>query len=220
MTALANKLNYDREVIRVWFCNKRQALKNTVKKFKGGTSSNDTSMSPSSPTQLSPAIKSSSSTNAQQTIVTLTPTPDPSAIAINVATNQTTVDSISSITAQEQSLTITNSQQSENTNATPSSSSTATAANNNNNNGTNGTNDSHVSNGVDEADEKQEKDDSSKVESLISLKSDIHETNNNSNIEKRNGLTNGNHDDSSSKTFDELSTSEQGSMKFLNLSVH
>ena len=36
MTVLANKLNYDREVIRVWFCNKRQALKNTIKKFKPG----------------------------------------------------------------------------------------------------------------------------------------------------------------------------------------
>ena len=34
MTELAEKLNYDREVIRVWFCNKRQALKNTIKKLK------------------------------------------------------------------------------------------------------------------------------------------------------------------------------------------
>ncbi len=34
MTMLAQKLNYDREVIRVWFCNKRQALKNTLKKVK------------------------------------------------------------------------------------------------------------------------------------------------------------------------------------------
>ncbi|XP_785865.3 POU domain, class 6, transcription factor 1 isoform X2 [Strongylocentrotus purpuratus] len=34
MTALAQELNYDREVIRVWFCNKRQALKNTIKKLK------------------------------------------------------------------------------------------------------------------------------------------------------------------------------------------
>lgn len=34
MTMLAQKLNYDREVIRVWFCNKRQALKNTLKKLK------------------------------------------------------------------------------------------------------------------------------------------------------------------------------------------
>ncbi|XP_074658817.1 POU domain, class 6, transcription factor 1-like [Tubulanus polymorphus] len=34
MTDLSNKLNYDREVIRVWFCNKRQALKNTIKKLK------------------------------------------------------------------------------------------------------------------------------------------------------------------------------------------
>jgi len=54
MTMLANKLNYDREVIRVWFCNKRQALKNTIKKFKQGGSSLDQSgmdgsMSPSSP---------------------------------------------------------------------------------------------------------------------------------------------------------------------------
>jgi len=56
MTMLANKLNYDREVIRVWFCNKRQALKNTIKKFKQGGSNGgldqsgiDGSMSPSSP---------------------------------------------------------------------------------------------------------------------------------------------------------------------------
>ena len=34
MTELADKLNYDREVIRVWFCNKRQALKNTIKRLK------------------------------------------------------------------------------------------------------------------------------------------------------------------------------------------
>lgn len=34
MTELSDKLNYDREVIRVWFCNKRQALKNTIKKLK------------------------------------------------------------------------------------------------------------------------------------------------------------------------------------------
>jgi class 6 POU domain transcription factor len=34
MTSLAESLNYDREVVRVWFCNKRQALKNTIKKFK------------------------------------------------------------------------------------------------------------------------------------------------------------------------------------------
>ena len=34
MTDLSEKLNYEREVIRVWFCNKRQALKNTIKKLK------------------------------------------------------------------------------------------------------------------------------------------------------------------------------------------
>ncbi|XP_041366163.1 POU domain, class 6, transcription factor 2-like [Gigantopelta aegis] len=37
MTELADKLSYDREVIRVWFCNKRQALKNTIKKLKQET---------------------------------------------------------------------------------------------------------------------------------------------------------------------------------------
>ncbi|XP_022237756.1 POU domain, class 6, transcription factor 2-like isoform X1 [Limulus polyphemus] len=36
MTELAEQLNYEREVVRVWFCNKRQALKNTIKKLKGG----------------------------------------------------------------------------------------------------------------------------------------------------------------------------------------
>nr|XP_010339629.2 POU domain, class 6, transcription factor 2 isoform X1 [Saimiri boliviensis boliviensis] len=34
MTEIAEKLNYDREVVRVWFCNKRQALKNTIKRLK------------------------------------------------------------------------------------------------------------------------------------------------------------------------------------------
>ncbi|XP_076326919.1 uncharacterized protein LOC143233915 isoform X3 [Tachypleus tridentatus] len=37
MTELAEQLNYEREVVRVWFCNKRQALKNTIKKLKEGT---------------------------------------------------------------------------------------------------------------------------------------------------------------------------------------
>lgn len=32
MTELAEKLNYDREVIRVWFCNRRQALKKVMNK--------------------------------------------------------------------------------------------------------------------------------------------------------------------------------------------
>ncbi|XP_076285098.1 POU-domain protein pdm3 isoform X2 [Lasioglossum baleicum] len=31
ITTLAERLGYDREVIRIWFCNKRQALKNTVR---------------------------------------------------------------------------------------------------------------------------------------------------------------------------------------------
>lgn len=51
MTMLAQKLNYDREVIRVWFCNKRQALKNTLKKMKQGDgleTGSDASLSPNS----------------------------------------------------------------------------------------------------------------------------------------------------------------------------
>ncbi|XP_058464204.1 POU domain, class 6, transcription factor 2 isoform X3 [Malaya genurostris] len=42
ITGLAHQLGYEREVIRIWFCNKRQALKNTVrmmsKNFKMETS--------------------------------------------------------------------------------------------------------------------------------------------------------------------------------------
>jgi class 6 POU domain transcription factor len=33
MTKLAETLSYNREVIRIWFCNKRQALKNTVRRL-------------------------------------------------------------------------------------------------------------------------------------------------------------------------------------------
>ena len=47
MTSLSERLNYDREVIRVWFCNKRQALKNTIKKLNGSTSSASSGDSPS-----------------------------------------------------------------------------------------------------------------------------------------------------------------------------
>ena len=35
MTALASELDYDREVIRVWFCNRRQALKKVLSKSSG-----------------------------------------------------------------------------------------------------------------------------------------------------------------------------------------
>lgn len=31
ITDIAKQLNYDREVVRVWFCNRRQTLKNTSK---------------------------------------------------------------------------------------------------------------------------------------------------------------------------------------------
>lgn len=46
ITGLAHRLGYEREVIRIWFCNKRQALKNTVRTINGsiaGTKSHNTS---------------------------------------------------------------------------------------------------------------------------------------------------------------------------------
>lgn len=47
MTALAERLGYEREVVRVWFCNKRQAKKNTIKKLKTtGSSDVQASMAP------------------------------------------------------------------------------------------------------------------------------------------------------------------------------
>ncbi|MGH0123870.1 UNVERIFIED_CONTAM: hypothetical protein FKN15_056073, partial [Acipenser sinensis] len=46
MTEIAEKLNYDREVVRVWFCNKRQALKNTVKRLKQQEPGSVVSMEP------------------------------------------------------------------------------------------------------------------------------------------------------------------------------
>jgi class 6 POU domain transcription factor len=69
MTMLANKLNYDREVIRVWFCNKRQALKNTLKKLK--QNNGDGSIDGQSEVSLSPnssALNPQSSGTANQTI--------------------------------------------------------------------------------------------------------------------------------------------------------
>ncbi|XP_051784739.1 POU domain, class 6, transcription factor 2 [Erpetoichthys calabaricus] len=46
MTEIAEKLNYDREVVRVWFCNKRQALKNTIKRLKQHEPGTAVSMEP------------------------------------------------------------------------------------------------------------------------------------------------------------------------------
>ncbi|CAF3420541.1 unnamed protein product [Rotaria sp. Silwood1] len=48
MSTLAQELNYDREVIRVWFCNKRQALKNSAKKFKSNQINEDNESTSSS----------------------------------------------------------------------------------------------------------------------------------------------------------------------------
>lgn len=69
---LAQKLNYDREVIRVWFCNKRQALKNTLKKLKqgdggGGMDSSDHSDAESSLNTSLPSVSTiSNSVNTSQ----------------------------------------------------------------------------------------------------------------------------------------------------------
>lgn len=69
MTMLAQKLNYDREVIRVWFCNKRQALKNTLKKLKqgdggGGMDSSDHSDAESSLNTSLPSVSTISNSVA------------------------------------------------------------------------------------------------------------------------------------------------------------
>ena len=46
MTTIANKLGYEREVVRVWFCNKRQALKNASKRHKPDTSTEESQPAP------------------------------------------------------------------------------------------------------------------------------------------------------------------------------
>ena len=45
MAVLANKLGYEKEVVRVWFCNRRQALKNASKRFKSDNSESSTATS-------------------------------------------------------------------------------------------------------------------------------------------------------------------------------
>ena len=102
ITMLANKLNIDREVIRVWFCNKRQALKNTVtKKYRPNDSgSNDASLSPGSPSLSS----LSSSGLKTQTIVTLssptttTANTTPTTTTVNLAPQTTTTTTTTSPT--------------------------------------------------------------------------------------------------------------------------
>lgn len=73
MTMLANKLNYDREVIRVWFCNKRQALKNTIKKFKSGPGGLDESGTMSPQEQMSPNQSQTQLNTSSQQIQHLQP---------------------------------------------------------------------------------------------------------------------------------------------------
>jgi class 6 POU domain transcription factor len=71
MTLLSNKLNYDREVIRVWFCNKRQALKNTIKKYKSDDPNDDSSAQQNGlfVSSVASASTSITPTQSQQTIV-------------------------------------------------------------------------------------------------------------------------------------------------------
>jgi class 6 POU domain transcription factor len=71
MTMLAQKLNYDREVIRVWFCNKRQALKNTLKKLKQSNESGGLDISSDQSESESP-ISSQHQQSSQQLIVSPT----------------------------------------------------------------------------------------------------------------------------------------------------
>ena len=91
MTMLAQKLNYDREVIRVWFCNKRQALKNTLKKLKqnetgGNMESSDQSDGESS---LNTSQHNTSGGNNSQIIVSS----QPQTQVISVVQPQSTVAS-------------------------------------------------------------------------------------------------------------------------------
>lgn len=73
MTMLAQKLNYDREVIRVWFCNKRQALKNSMKKMKQASEGNGVDLSSDNSNLSSPNTSLNASSGAGVTVTT-TPT--------------------------------------------------------------------------------------------------------------------------------------------------
>jgi len=99
MTMLANKLNYDREVIRVWFCNKRQALKNTIKKFKGNGGLDESGNADSPGEDMSP--NQSLNTSSQQIHQIQTPQTQQqlqqSPIQSNVQQVQNTVNVVSSI---------------------------------------------------------------------------------------------------------------------------
>jgi len=103
MTMLANKLNYDREVIRVWFCNKRQALKNTIKKFKGngGLDESGNAGSPGedmSPNQSQSQLNTSSQQIQQQQLQQQVQQQlQQSPIQNNVQQVQSTVNVVSSI---------------------------------------------------------------------------------------------------------------------------
>lgn len=106
MTMLAQKLNYDREVIRVWFCNKRQALKNTLKKLKqneqsGGMESSDQSdaESPMNTSQTSTGGSQANQQNTTQQIIVSSAQGQPPQV-ISVLQQQQTVASALESAAQ------------------------------------------------------------------------------------------------------------------------
>ena len=122
MTMLAQKLNYDREVIRVWFCNKRQALKNTLKKVKQeivspngavsnvslNVSNSGTSTTISSTSLDQSDVSSTSSSTPQVTVNTSTTVPELTHSVSNTL-NQSANDSASNDTLPTKTvITLTN----------------------------------------------------------------------------------------------------------------
>uniref|UniRef100_A0A8C4PZE9 POU domain protein n=1 Tax=Eptatretus burgeri TaxID=7764 RepID=A0A8C4PZE9_EPTBU len=117
MTEIAEQLHYDREVIRVWFCNKRQALKNTIKRLK---QSDRTPSTLQSTAKASAIPQSNSSFNAGNFItapphkVTTTGStggsarPHPDVGSVGIATFQaTSVNDTITCSAQQGSSTLT-----------------------------------------------------------------------------------------------------------------
>ena len=91
MTMLAQKLNYDREVIRVWFCNKRQALKNTLKKVKSeNVSPNGAVSNVSLNVSNSGTSTTISSTSLDQSDVSSTSSSTPLVTQVTVSTSTVT----------------------------------------------------------------------------------------------------------------------------------
>jgi class 6 POU domain transcription factor len=109
ITMLAKKLNYDREVIRVWFCNKRQALKNTLTKAKQINETDDFNKSADLDSQEG---QNSNSATQQQQLLLVSPntqqlssfiTPNSSSTPSSMSTTTATIVSLPS---QSSSITV------------------------------------------------------------------------------------------------------------------